>query len=215
MKTILLIGLGNFGQQVAAKLSERNHQVMAIDWREDRVNEVLPYVTNAQIGDSTNQEFLRSLGVNDYDVCIVTIAGNFQNSLETTSLLKEMGAKYVVSRAEREVQEKFLLRNGADEVINPDKQVAHWAAIRYSSDHILDFIALDDAHAIVELSIPKSWVGHTVGQLDIRKKYNINLMAVKENGEMTLNVHADTALEDGQSLLVLGSQKDIEKCFRT
>ena len=215
MKSILLIGLGNFGQQVAAKLSELNHQVMAIDQQEERVNEVLPYVTNAQIGDSTNREFLCSLGINDYDVCIVTIASNFQNSLETTSLLKELGAKYVVSRAEREVQEKFLLRNGADEVINPEKQVAHWTAIRYSSDHILDFVELDDDYAIFELLVPDHWVGHTVGQLDIRKKHNINLMAIKRQGEMTLTVQADTVLEEGQSLLVLGSQKDIQKCFRT
>lgn len=214
MKSILLIGLGNFGQQVAEKLSELNHQVMAIDQREDRVNEVLPYVTNAQIGDSTNEEFLRSLGINDYDVCIVTISSNFQNSLETTSLLKELGANYVVARAERAVQEKFLLRNGADEVVNPEKQMANWTAIRYSSDHILDFVELDNDYAIFELLTPTHWVGHTVGELDIRKKHNINLMAIKVNGKMLLTVHADTVLEEGQSLLVLGTQKDIQKCFR-
>ena len=116
MKSILLIGLGRFGRHIAQELNELGHQVMAIDSNEDRVNAVLSYVTNAQIGDSTSEYFLRSLGVGNFDVCIVTIGGNFQSSLETTSLLKELGAKLVVSRAERDVQAKFLLRNGADEV---------------------------------------------------------------------------------------------------
>ena len=110
-------------------------------------------------------------------MCIVTIGGNFQNSLETTSLLKELGAKLVVSRAERDVQEKFLLRNGADEVVYPEKQVANWAAIRYTADHIRDYIEVDDAHAIFEVEVPEEWIGKTVGELDIRRKYSINIMA--------------------------------------
>ncbi len=129
MKNILLIGAGRFGRHIAVQLSQLGHQVMAVDTNEERINDVLPYVTNAQIGDSTNAEFLRSLGIGNFDVCIVTISGNFQNSLETTSLLKELGAKCVVSRAERDVQAKFLLRNGADHVVYPEKQVAKWALI--------------------------------------------------------------------------------------
>ena len=131
MKNVLLIGLGRFGRHLAMQLSELGHQVMAVDRDEERVNECMPFVTNAQIGDSTRVDFLRSLGVSNYDVCYVTISGNFQNSLETTSLLKELGAKYVVSRAERDVQAKFLLRNGADAVTYPEKQLAKWAAIRF------------------------------------------------------------------------------------
>ena len=138
MKNILLIGTGHFGRHIAGQLSQLGHQVMAVDTNEERISDVLPYVTSAQIGDSTNAEFLRSLGIGNFDVCIVTISGNFQNSLETTSLLKELGAKCVVSRAERDVQAKFLLRNGADHVVYPEKQVAKWAAIRYTADHIFD-----------------------------------------------------------------------------
>ena len=115
MKNILLVGVGRFGRHIAIQLAQMGHQVMAVDTSEDRINDVLPFVTNAQIGDSTNADFLRTLGIGNYDVCIVTISGNFQNSLETTSLLKELGAKCVVSRAERDVQAKFLLRNGADQ----------------------------------------------------------------------------------------------------
>ncbi len=213
MKSILLIGLGRFGRHIARKLNELNHEVMAIDKKEELVNEVLSYVTNAQIGDSTNEEFLLSLGVGNYDICFVTIGDDFQSSLETTSLLKELGAKFVVSRAERDVQEKFLLRNGADQVVYPEKQVASWAATRYSAEHILDFIELDDDYAIFEVSTPDNWIGKTIGQIDIRKKFGINIMAIKHDGKMNLTIHPDTVLEEGETMLVLGEYKDIQKCF--
>lgn len=214
MKSVLLVGLGRFGRHIAMKLEELNHQVMAIDKCEDRVNSVLPYVTNAQIGDSTNEEFLESLGVGNYDVCIVAIGGDFQSSLETTSLLKELGAKLVVSRAERDVQAKFLRRNGADEVVYPEKQIASWTAIRYTADHIMDYIELDDDYAIFEVTIPENWIGKTIGQVDIRKKYRINIMALKSNGKLNLTVHSDTLLQNGETMLVLGNYKDLQKCFR-
>lgn len=213
MKNILLIGLGRFGKHIALQLSKLGHEVMAVDINEERVNEILPIVTNAQIGDSTNTEFLRSLGIGNFDVCIVTIGGNFQNSLETTSLLKELGAKLVVSRAERDVQEKFLLRNGADEVIYPEKQVANWAAIRYTADHIRDYIEVGEAHAIFEVEVPKGWIGKTVGELDIRRKYSINIMATKENGKINMAVTPETVLTDKITLLVLGAYKKLQKCF--
>lgn len=214
MKNILLIGLGRFGRHIALQLNKVGHEVMAVDSNEERVNEILQIVTNALIGDSTNTEFLKSLGIGNFDVCIVTIGGNFQNSLETTSLLKELGAKLVVSRAERDVQEKFLLRNGADEVIYPEKQVANWAAIRYTADHIRDYIEVDEAHAIFEVEVPKGWIGKTVGELDIRRKYSINIMATKENGKINMAVSPETVLTDNITLLVLGAYKELQKCFR-
>ena len=214
MKSILLIGMGRFGRHIAIKLNELNHQVMAVDWDEERINQVLPYVTNAQIGDSTNEEFLDSLGVRNFDVCIVAIGDNFQSSLETASLLKELGAKKVVARAAREVQAKFLLRNGADEVVYPEKQLATWTAIRYSSDHIFDYIELGDDHAILEVSMPEAWVGRTIGQLDIRKRYNINILAIKRSGKFAMTVITpETCLPEDSTLLVLGTQRDIQKCF--
>ena len=213
MKTILLIGLGRFGRHVANQLNILGHQVMAVDHNEERVNDILSIVTNAQIGDSTNAYFLESLGVDNYDVCIVTIGGNFQSSLETTSLLKELGARFVVSRAERDVQAKFLLKNGADEVVYPEKQIAKWAAIRYTADHILDYIELDDTHAIFEVSVPQNWQGKTVGEIDIRKKYNVNIMAVKEDGKMNVVVTPQTLLTEEKTMLVLGEYKALQKCF--
>ena len=214
MKSILLIGINNFGTMIAKKLHELGHQVMAVDWDEGRINAILPIVTDAEIGDSTNEDFLRSLGINNFDVCIVAIGSDFQSSLETTSLLKELGARLVVSRADREVQEKFLLKNGADEVINPEKQIAKWAAIRYGSNHILDYISLDDDHAIYEVSVPREWVGKSIGQIDIRKRYGLNIMGVKQRGIMNLSVRPETVLTDRMTMLVLGERRAMQKCFK-
>ncbi len=212
-KSVLLIGLGRFGKYIAMKLHELGHEVMGVDENEERVDDAMPYVTNGQIGDSTNEALLKSLGVKNYDVCIVTIGGNFQSSLETTCLLKELGAQKVVSRAEQDVQAKFLLRNGADEIIYPEKQLATWAAIRYSSDHILDYIELGDSCSIFEVSVPSAWVGKSVVEIDIRRKYNVNIIATKKNGKINAVVTADTVLSGDETLLVLGEYKAMRKCF--
>ena len=195
MKNILLIGLGRFGKHIAIQSSQLGHEIMAVDLDEERVNDALPYVTNAQIGDSTNEEFLKSLGIANYDICFVTIGGNFQNSLETTCLLKELGGKMVISRAD------------------PEKMVAKWATIRYTDDHILDYMEVDASHAIFEVEVPKEWIGKTVGKLDIRKKYDINIMAVKDDGKVSMAISADTCFKEDVTLLVLGEYKAIKKCF--
>ena len=213
MKSILLIGLGRFGKHIAVHLNKQGHQVMAVDISEERVEAVLPFVTNAQIGDSTNAAFLESLGIRNFDVCIVAIGNDFQSSLETTSLLKELGAKLVVSRAARDVHEKFLLRNGADEVVYPEKQMAKWTAIRYSADHILDYIELDSDHAMFEIPVPGNWAGRSIGQIDIRKKYNINIMGFKKDGKIDVTITPDTLLTDDKTMLVLGEYKALQKCF--
>lgn len=213
MKSILLIGLGRFGRHIAMHLDELGHQIMAIDKVEERVDAVLPFVMNAQIGDSTNSEFLKSLGIRNFDVCIVAIGNDFQSSLETTSLLKELGGKLVVSRAARDVQAKFLLRNGADEVVYPEKQLAKWTAIRYTTDHILDYMELDGDHAMFEVQIPKEWLNHTVGQIDIRKRYQINIIGMKKDGKLHLAITPDTMLREGETMLVIGEYQNLEKCF--
>ena len=214
MKSVLLIGLGRFGTNVAIKLNELGHEVMAIDCDEERVDDILPIVTNAQIGDSTNEDFLETLGVRDYDVCFVCIAQSFQNSLETTSLLKEMGAQLVVARAESDIQRKFLLRNGADEVVYPEAQMARWAAMRCSADHILDYIELDEDHSIVEVSIPRNWIGKTLGQLDVRRNHGVNILALKHEGELRMGIRADTVLAPDCTLLVLGETRALRRTFK-
>ena len=213
MKSVLIIGVGQFGSHIAKRMEELRCEVMAVDVNEQRINEILPYVTNAQIGDGTNEEFLRSLGIRNFDVCIVALGGLFQCSLETTSLLSELGAKKVISRATNDVQMKFLLRNGADEVVYPEKQTALRIATKYASDSILDFIQLDNNYSIYEMVVPKEWYGKTLSQIDIRKRFNVNILTVRRNGEVFIPA-PDTEMQEDDIAFVIGSIKDIEKCFR-
>ena len=213
MKSVLIIGVGQFGSHIARRMEELRCEVMAIDINEDSINEILPYVTNARIGDSTNEEFLRSLGIDNFDVCIVALGSLFQTSLETTSLLKELGAKMVISRATNDVQMKFLLRNGADEVVYPEKQMALRIATRYASDSILDFIQLDSNYSIYELKCPKDWYGKTLSQIDIRKKFNINILTIKRNGEVFIP-EPSTEIQTDDIAFVIGEIKEIQRCFK-
>ena len=214
MKNILLIGMGRFGKTMAAELDKLGHQVMAVDNRERCINECVDFVTSAQIGDSTNPEFLESLGVESFDVCIVTIKKDFQSSLETTTLLKDLGAKFVVSRAASDFHARFLLRNGADKVVFPEKQMAKWTAVRYSSNHMLDYVELDENISIFELDVPVSWVGKTVAQIDVRKKYNINVLGMFIDGKLSATMSPDTVFVAENPILVLGNYKDVQKCFK-
>ncbi len=214
MKTVLLIGLGRFGRHIARRLYALDHQVLAVDSNEDRVNDVLPFVTGAQIGDSTNSSFLASLGVKEFDVCIVAIGDDFQNSLETVALLKELGARKVIARAATGTQEKFLLRNGADEVVYPEKQLASWVAVRCTSDHLLDYIELDGDYSLFELAVPERWEGKTLPELDLRKKYGINILGIRKNGKLDMNVRPEMKFEDSMSVLLLGNDRAVQRCFR-
>lgn len=214
MKNILLIGLGRFGLNAAKKLRELDHEVLAVDENEERVNDAMPYVTEARIGDCTRAEFLKSLDVPRFDLCIVAIGDDFQSSLEITSLLKDFGAKKVVSRACNDVQGKFLLRNGADNIVYPERQLAYWTAIRYASDNLSDYIELGDDSGIFEVTPPAAWTGKTVGDIDIRKRFGVNILAIKKDGKMSLAVNCNSVIEDGIHLLVLGAFKDVRKCFK-
>lgn len=213
MDSAIIIGVGQFGAHIAKRMSELRCEVMAIDVNEERINEILPYVTHAQIGDSTNPEFMRTIGVGNYDVCIVTIGNSFQTSLETTSLVKELGANVVVSRAVNDVQMKFLLRNGADEVIYPEKQTAMRVATKYASKTILDYIELDSDISIYEMKVPKEWNGKTIMQLDIRKKFNVNIIAVKRNAHLSIPTPTMLIMAEDVAL-VIGERKNIQKCFK-
>ena len=211
---ILLIGLGHFGMTVAKKLTEYKQDVMAVDMSEERVDMALPFVTNARIGNATDEKFVASLGVNDYDFCIVGIGDDFLSSLQTTALLKDYGAKYVVARATSDAQEKLLLRNGADRVVFPEKTLAAWTAIRFASNHIFDYLALDDQFSIAEIDVPKRWVGKTVHELDIRKLYHLNIIALKEDNVLIPGVDPTKPLTANQRLVVLGRKENIDKCFQ-
>ncbi|MBP8599088.1 MAG: TrkA family potassium uptake protein [Selenomonas sp.] len=213
-KTVLLIGLGRFGRHVARKLHELNHEILAVDKDEEFVNMSLSYVTNALVADSTDQHFLESLGIRNFDLCIVAIGDDFQSSLETTSLLKELGANYVVSRASRGIHEKFLLRNGADEVVYPEKQLAQWTAIRFGFDHILDYFQLSDRYAVYELPMPEAWVGHTIGELKVRQNYGVNILGIRQDGNLTVEFTPQMHLQGADTILVVGKREDVQKYFQ-
>ena len=212
-KTFLVIGTGEFGYYVCKKLYELGYEIMAVDQDEKHIEAVLPYTVNSLIGDATNLEFLKSLGVENFDVCFVTVGDRFQDSLEITSLLKENGAKKVVSRASREIQQKFLLRNGADHVIYPEYEMANWAAIRYSADNILDYIELPGDNSIFEFSVPVHWVGKTILEIDVRKNYHVNIIGLVRNGVLSVEFDPTTVLRKEDSIMVTGKDQAIEACF--
>ncbi len=213
MKSVLLIGLGKFGENIAKKLDELKHEVFGVDRNEEKVNKCLPYLTDAKIANGEKEDFLKSLDVKHFDVCIVTVRDNFEDSLETTCLLKELGARWVVSCASNEIHEKFLLRNGADEVIYPERQLALWTAICFTSERIHDYIRLDDDAAVFDVNVPQNWVNKSVGEIDVRRKYSINILGIRRNGKIDLAIMPETVFDADDRILVVGSNKAINKCF--
>ena len=211
MKNILVIGIGRFGYHLIDQLNKAGDQILAVDSSEERLEPVLGMVTSSLIGDATNETFVRSLGVENFDVCFVAIGDDFQASLETTSMLKECGAKYVVARAARSVQKKFLLANGADSVVFPEKQLAEWAAIRWCSGRVVDYLDYPGDFSIFEIKVPKEWIGKSLAELGIRQKLHLNVLSIKRNGEVVLEFPADFLFEEGDTVTIFGADKDIRK----
>lgn len=215
MKSFLIIGMGRFGHHITRNLAEQGGEVMIVDTDQSKMEDLLPLVASAKIGDCTNEEVLKTLGVKNFDMCIVCIGTNFQSSLEITSLLKEMGAKHVVSKATRDIHAKFLLRNGADEVIYPDRDIAEKLAVSYSADDIFDYIELGGNYAIYEIPVLKEWVGHSIRELNFRSRYNVNILGTKAGEDKTsLMPTADYVFEGNVHLLVVGTREDVQKILK-
>ena len=211
MKSFLIIGMGHFGHHLCQSLARMDCEIMIVDENEEAVEDMLPYVVSAKIGDCTNVEVLKTFDIPSFDTCFVCIGENFQNSLEITSLLKECGAKRVISKADRDIQEKFLLRNGADAVIYPEKNMAERFAVRESSEHIFDYINLGSDYSIYEIDVLDRWVGKTVKELNFRVKYNLAVLATKKNGIVTPVISGESSFEKDEHLLVLGKEEDVRK----
>ena len=211
MRSMLVIGLGRFGRHLAINLAELGNEVMVVDRDEAAVNVVAPLVTAAHIGDCMDEEIIRSLGVRNFDVCFVCISNNFQSSLEITSLLKEAGAKLVVSKTDREMHAKFLLKIGADAVIHPERDMAQRTAMKYSMQNAFDYIELTPEYAISEMLVLQSWTGHTIRDLKVRSRYNVNVIGVKKDAHVTPLVDAEHVFLPEEHLLVAGSKKDITR----
>ena len=214
MKTVLIIGMGRFGQHLCRKMLKLNNEVMIVDRNEEAMEDLLPLVTNAKIGDCTNEEVLHSLGIGNFDLCFVCIGTNFQSSLEITSLLKEAGAKYVISKATRDIQAKFLLRNGADAVVYPEKDIAERIAMRYSADNVFDYIELDEEYSIYEIPPLREWIGKTIGEVDFRARLNSSIIGTKLNGITSFLPGADHVFRADEHLMVIGKKKDIDKILK-
>ena len=214
MKSILIIGLGRFGRHMAKKFSEQNNDVMAIDINEERINNVLSVVTNALIGDATNEQFMETIGVRDFDLCVVAIGDNFQSSLETTALLKDLGAKFVLARASRDVHAKFLLRNGADDVIYTEKETAERLAVKYGSDNIFNYIELNDEYSINEIAVPSSWLNKSILKVNVRSKYGISILATKQGNNIYPLPKPEHVFTDSESLMILGKNEDVSRFIK-
>ncbi len=210
MKSVLLIGLGRFGKHMAQKLGELKNEVLVVDIREDRVDEVLPFVTDAKIGDASNENFIASLGVGNFDLCVVAMENDFLHSLETTSLLKEHGASFVLATSSMDVHTKFLLRNGADRVVSPEKDMALRLAVKYSANNIFDYIELTPDYSIYEIPVPKNWVGKSIIQLAVRTKYKISILATKENDQIMPLPRADHVFKDKETIIIMGHNYDVK-----
>lgn len=215
MKSVLVIGLGRFGHHLTRNMLELGNDVMIIDSDERKLEDLVPYATNAKIGDCTNVEVLRSLGIKNFDLIFICIGTNFQSSLEITSLVKEMGGKHVISKATRDIQAKFLLRNGADEVIYPEKDIAEKCAERYSRDNIFDYIELDDDSAIYEIPPMREWIGKSIREADIAHRYRVMVLGVRDPGDKTrIMPSADYIIDGEEHLIVLAARDAITALLR-
>lgn len=211
MKSILIIGMGAFGRHLALKMTNLKNDVMVVDKDAAIIEEISSLITDAQVGDCTKEDVLKALGVRNFDICFVTIGDTFQASLEITSLLKDLGAKYVISKASRDIQAKFLLKNGADEVVYPDKDMAEKLAIRCSANNVLDYFSITDDYSIFEIPIMKSWAGLSIEEINVRKKHHINILLIKNGNNLMTLPKADYIFKDDDLVIVIGRSDDVLK----
>lgn len=211
MKSFLIIGLGSFGHHLCRAMARYKCEIMIADKTAENLENLLPYAVSAKVGDCRNPEVLKSFGIPEFDACFVCVGNNFQESLEITSLLKELGAKKVFSKADEDVQAKFLLRNGADQVIYPELSAAEQIAVSESSDNIFNCVDLTDDHKIYEIAVLPAWIGKNMIELKVRSKYGLSVLAIRRGSELMVLPSPDTCFEQGDHLMVLGHIRDIEK----
>lgn len=210
MKSILVIGLGRFGRHMAQKFLEKGHEVLAIDSREERADAAVGTIQQILIGDATDERFMESLGIGNFDLAVIAIGENFQTVLEITVLLKDLGCKYIVARATRDVHKKLLLRNGADYVSYAEREVAERLAIKFGADNIFDYVELTPEIGIYEIAVPEKWLGKSMVELSIRTKYHISVLATKKKNQIFPLPHPDHVFEKEESIVVMGIAKDID-----
>lgn len=211
MKSVLLIGLGNFGQALGEKLINMGDEVMIADRNEDLVNSLSSKYTSAVIANCMNIDNLKTLDIPSFDACVVAIGDDFQSSLEITANLKDLGAKYVVSRANTEIQRKFLLRVGADEVVYPNRDIAEKLAVKLNAKRVFDYVELDAEHGIFEIAVPQRWFGKNLVDTNPRGKYGINILTIKKGKDITPLPGPTYIFQEGDHMLVYGKTDEILK----
>lgn len=209
MISVLLIGMGKFGRTLGDQLLEMGDEVMIVDKNEDIVNKLAPRYTNALIADCMSLDNLETMDIPSFDACVVAIGEDFQASLEITSNLKDCGARRIVSRATTAIQRKFLMRVGADEVIYPDMDIAEKLAVRLNSDNVINFVDLDADYAIFEIELPKKWLKKTLVEVNPRVNYGMNILTIKNSGEIIYSITGDYTFREGDQLLVFGNTERI------
>jgi len=211
VKSILVIGMGRFGKHLAVKLFELGNAVMVVDKDDKIIQSVSSVIEDVIVGDCTDENVIRALGIGNFDMCFVTIGKNFESSLVVTSLLKKFGAKYIVTKAGRDIQTDILKKIGADEVVYPERELAEKLAVKYNASSILDYIELTSDHAIYEIDVPEDWVGKTIGEINVRRRYRINILAVKNEASVQTMPCADYEFHDGEQIVISGKPADIER----
>ena len=214
MKSVLVIGLGRFGRHLSRKFIEEGNAVLAIEKDETRADWAVNIVNEIQIGDATNEDFIKSLGVNNFDICVVAVGDNFQTALEITVLLKDFGAEFIIARACRDVHRKLLLRNGADHVVYAEREIAERIAIKYGSKNVFDYLELTPDIAIYEIKIPENWLGKTIIEKAVRTKYHVSILATKKNGRIFPLPPANHVFSIDETLIVMAAAKSIKEITR-
>lgn len=209
MKSILIIGLGRFGRHMAAKFIEEGNSVLAIEKNEERADNAINIIDNIQIGDTTNELFIKSLGVKNFDICVVAIGDDFQSALESTVLLKDYGAKFILARASRDVHRKLLLRNGADNVVYAEREMAERLAVKYGAKNIFDYVELTPDVAIYEIAVPETWIGKSIVEKSIRTRYQISILATKKGGQIHALPHPDHIFSRDETLIIMGKADSV------
>ncbi|MDE5548483.1 MAG: TrkA family potassium uptake protein [Clostridia bacterium] len=209
MISVLLIGMGKFGRTLGEKLLGMGDEVMIVDKNEDVINSLGPKYADAIIANCTNEENLAAMDVKAFNACVVAIGDDFQSSLEVTSLLKDLGAKRVISRATTDIQRKLLLRMGADEVIYPDMDIAEKLAVRLNSDKVINYIDIDSDYSIFEIAIPNKWIGRKLVDINPRGKYGMNILTVKKGRQVISSLDGNYVFESGDQIVVFGDTEKI------
>ncbi|MDK2798594.1 MAG: trk/ktr system potassium uptake protein [Clostridiales bacterium] len=211
MRSFVVLGAGRFGESVAKTLYESGYEVLAIDQSEEIIQELSDYVTHAVVGDVTDENVLKSLGVRNFDVALVAIGGNMESSILVTLLLKEMGVKYILAKAQNALHAKVLSRVGADRVIFPERDMGIRVAYNLVSTNVLDFIELSPDYSIIEITVPQQWEGKSLRELNIRANYGINIMAIKNGTQINISPKADDVIKHDDILVLIGSNEDLNK----